>query len=266
MLEANISFCDTVLVSWGWDCWSESLIWLWWRKLLNSSLGFLFFLGFSRGKHLFFLLFVKRDLKPSVAYWNGSMRVWPLCVSWWTANNSAPEERTRCKTTLASYTRPSGHRSEGFWPELSALFGFLEQHTHAQSRTMSMLGLVKLNISGSAPTQRALSRMQMPWLEWRVEHFFFFFNCVFLCISPGLITGLCRAWVGGRGCVREAVAEWIDEKVEGLISLGIALLFSAEWPLIALATPLRLITAGPYISHGFCCWWWLVWSTQFGVH
>lgn len=55
--------------------------------------------------------------------------------------------------------------------------------------------------------------------------------------------------------MHEAVAEWTDEKVEGLISLGIALLFSVEWPLIALTAPLMLITAGPYISHGFCCWW-----------
>lgn len=170
-LEANIAFCDTILVSWGWDCWSESPIWLWWRKLLNSSLGFLFSRIFPQGN--IFFLFVKRDLKPSVTYWNGSMRVWPLCVLWWTANNSVPEERTWCKTTLASYTRPSGHRSEGFWTELSALFGFLEQHTHAQSHAMLMLGLVKLNISVSTPTQWALSRMQMPWLKWRVELFFF---------------------------------------------------------------------------------------------
>lgn len=40
------------------------------------------------------------------------------------------EEKKRrwLKTTLASYTRPSGYRSEGFWIELSALFGFFEQH------------------------------------------------------------------------------------------------------------------------------------------
>lgn len=45
--------------------------------------------------------------------------------------------------------------------------------------------------------------------------------------------------------MHEAVAEWTDEKVEGPISLGIALLFNVEWPLIALTTPLRLITARP---------------------
>lgn len=144
-------------------------------SMVEKTEQFLRFPFFSQIFHreTFFFLFVKRDLKPSVVYWNGSMRVWPLCVSWWTANNSVPEERTQCKATLASYTRPSGHRSEGFWPELSALFGFLEQHTHAQSHTMSMLGLVKLNISVSTPTQWALSRMLMPWLKWRVEHFFF---------------------------------------------------------------------------------------------
>lgn len=99
----------------------------------------------------------------------------------------------------------------------------------------------------------------MPWLERRVKHFFPC-NCVFLCISPRLITVLCRAWVGGWGCAPEAVAERTDEKVEALISLGIALPFVVEWPLIALTTTLRLITAGPHISRCFCWRWWLVWE------
>lgn len=36
--------------------------------------------------------------------------------------------------------------------------------------------------------------------------------------------------------------------MEGLLSPGIALLFHVEWPWIALTTPFRLITAGPYLS------------------
>ena len=40
----------------------------------------------------------------------------------------------------------------------------------------------------------------------------------------------------------EAVVEWTDEKVEGLISLGTALLLSMEGLWIALTTPLRLIS------------------------
>lgn len=52
--------------------------------------------------------------------------------------------------------------------------------------------------------------------------------------------------------MHEAVTEGFlgtDEKVEGLISLGIALLSRVEWPWIALTTPFRLITASPYYSH-----------------
>lgn len=170
------------------------------------------------------------------------------------------EKRSWRKTTLASYTRPSGHRSEGFWLELSALFGFFElHHTHAHNTTQYRCGVGQACSSGSTPTQWTLQCMQMPWLEREVKHFFFLSNCVVLCISPGLITVLCRAWVGGWGCAPEAVAERTDEKVEGLISLGIALPFVVEWPLIALTTPLRLITAGLHISHCFCRRWWLVW-------
>lgn len=66
--------------------------------------------------------------------------------------------------------------------------------------------------------------------------------------------------VGGRmRMLPEAVAERTDEKVEGLISLGIAPLFVVKWPLIALTTTLRLISAGLRISHCFCCRWRLIW-------
>lgn len=77
----------------------------------------------------------------------------------------------------------------------------------------------------------------------------------FYALAPGpLLSHAGRGWVDEDVRLRQ-LAEWTDEKVKGLISLGIALPFVVEWPLIALTTPLRLITASPHISHCFCCLW-----------
>lgn len=68
--------------------------------------------------------------------------------------------------------------------------------------------------------------------------------------------------------MHEAVTEgfyWTDEKVEGLISLGIALVSHVEWPWIALTTQFRLITASPYFSHSKQ-WLFVSGSDSFEAH
>lgn len=91
---------------------------------------FPFFQDFFRGND-FFPLFVGKRVQTKRGILDQVQVPVAFCVSWWPAKDSVPEGRTYCKPALPSYASPSGHRSKGYWLELSTLFCFLEQaHTH----------------------------------------------------------------------------------------------------------------------------------------
>lgn len=186
-----------------------------------------------------------------------------LCVSWWPAKESVPEGGTNCKPALRSYDRPSGHRSKGYWLELSSLFCFLAQ-THKPTQDTCTNGQTHIVEYKNTSAQWGLSCMLMPGLEWLDVHFGF--NCVVLCISPGLIMGLYGAWVGEDACMKQwqrafsgQMRRWRASSAWALLlyliwsGVGLLLLQHSGWSL-----PVHILAI---LKNGFCQWWWTIWST-----
>lgn len=111
------------------------------------------------------------------------------------------------KTTRAPYTRPSGHRSEGFWLGLSAPFGFLEQHTRTQTHNATKhnrdAGLARLPLQD--PHWQSELSSACKCLDWRGEWNIFFPVIVFFyALAPGsLLSYAGRGWADEDARLRQ---------------------------------------------------------------
>lgn len=147
---------------------------------------FTLFQDFQEGNH-FFSLFVRRELKPSVASCIRSMCLCPLCLI-----VTCQRFRARGGNLLRA---SSAVLRSAFRPQVEGLLvGADNEHTQYTCRGG------QASFMGYKRSQRALPCVLMPGSGWEVVHFGF--NCVVLCISSGLIMGLYREWVGEDGCMK----------------------------------------------------------------
>lgn len=138
-----------------------------------------------------------------MASWIWSMCLWPLCFMV-TCQGFCARGRNLLQTSTAVFCWTFRPQVKGLLAGAVNCFLLLRANIHTHRGTQCTCTSGRAHIAGCTNTSaqhRALSCQLMPRLKWGVVHFGF--NCVVLCISPGLIMGLYRVWVDEDACRKQ---------------------------------------------------------------
>lgn len=236
-------------MSWGWPVGVEIWLWFLWLQcstLLDSSS--VSFKDFLEGNYYFCLC------QERVQTERGILDRVHVPVAVVSAKDSVPEGGSNYKPAVLSYAGPSGHRSEGHWLELSAPV-FSSEQAQIHSRHTGTSGQAHIVGYTNTSGQWVLSSVLMHGLEWGVVYFNF--NCVVLCISPGLIMSLYGAWVDEDSCMKLWLRAFSGQMRRWRASSVWALLFYLMWSGHGLLLLHHLswsppVLASAILNNGFC--------------
>lgn len=151
------------------------------------------------------------------------MCLWPLCFMV-TGQEFCARGRNSLETSAAVLCSASRPQVKGLLTGAANFVLLLKANTHTGATQYTCIS-GQAHIAGHANT--SAQWVLVRGLEWGVVHFGF--NCVVLCISPGLIMSLYGAWVDEDACMKQRQRAFSGQMRRWRASSAWALLFCLMW-------------------------------------